>query len=77
MTRICNELADRGLIDRRSSEEDRRGVVISLTDAGRKLVEEVSPGYNAIIKQAYTNINDASMTEYEHVLFRQLENLGG
>ena len=36
MTRICDELCERGLIVRKASESDRRRVVVSLT--GRRLL---------------------------------------
>ncbi|HTH93728.1 MAG TPA: MarR family transcriptional regulator [Rhodocyclaceae bacterium] len=75
MTRICNELAARGLIDRRSSDNDRRGVVITLTEAGRNMVEMLSPEYWAIVAQTYAGIDDASLQKHEQMLHHQLDNL--
>jgi DNA-binding MarR family transcriptional regulator len=40
-TRMCDRLATRGLIDRNLSSESRREVIISLTPAGRRLVDKV------------------------------------
>ena len=75
MTRICNELAARNLISRRNSSDDRRGVVIALTAAGRKLAETLSPAYLAIVKQTYDGISAASLKQHERILRRQLDNL--
>jgi MarR family transcriptional repressor of emrRAB len=75
MTRICNDLAARGLIDRRSSDTDRRGVVISLTAAGRALVESISPEYRAIVERSYAGIDAVSLQQCERMLRRQLDNL--
>ena len=41
-TRLCDRLAEKGLIDRRTSAESRREVVIGLTSAGRALVRSVT-----------------------------------
>ncbi len=41
-TRLCDRLAEKGLIDRKTSTESRREVVIGLTTEGRALVRSVS-----------------------------------
>ena len=41
-TRMCDRLVRKGLVQRRRISADRRGVRISLTPAGRALVEEVT-----------------------------------
>ncbi|MEU6578774.1 MarR family transcriptional regulator [Streptomyces sp. NPDC046805] len=38
ISRLCDRLADRGLITRSPVDEDMRGAAIQLTDAGRKLL---------------------------------------
>ena len=40
-TRLCERLVGAGLLDRRPLEHDRRQVSLTLTDAGRDLVERV------------------------------------
>jgi DNA-binding MarR family transcriptional regulator len=40
-SRICDRLVAGGLLDRRENAEDRRQIVLSLTDAGRRLVDSV------------------------------------
>lgn len=43
MTRICDELARRGLLRRRASVADRRRVVLELTGRGQRLIESLLP----------------------------------
>lgn len=75
LTRICNDLEKQGLIKRRFSLEDRRSVEISLTSAGRKRVEQVSPDYWAILHQTYEGITEKELALQETMLRRQLANL--
>jgi DNA-binding MarR family transcriptional regulator len=42
VTRMCDRLVRSGLIRRRADRNDRRGVRIALTEAGRSVVDEVS-----------------------------------
>jgi DNA-binding MarR family transcriptional regulator len=41
MTRLVDRLEERGLIQRRRDEEDRRKVVAAITDKGRRLVSAI------------------------------------
>ncbi len=50
-TRMCDRLYRKRLVSRRRLVEDRRGVLISLTGAGRDLVAEVSRRRRAEIAQ--------------------------
>jgi len=43
MTRICDELARKGLLRRRASVDDRRRVVLELTRRGEALIERLLP----------------------------------
>jgi DNA-binding MarR family transcriptional regulator len=43
MTRLIDRLEERGLIERRRDDEDRRKVVATVTDEGRRLVSAVVP----------------------------------
>jgi DNA-binding MarR family transcriptional regulator len=53
-TRLCDGLVRAKLLDRREDPIDRRRMVLSLTDRGKKLVEELQ-GYR---RQAVANILD-------------------
>lgn len=41
-TRLCDRLVRKGLVDRRPSETSRREVEVSVTDAGRDIVDSVT-----------------------------------
>lgn len=41
-SRTCDRLTKAGLLDRRESEVDRRNIVLTLTPAGRRLVQKVT-----------------------------------
>jgi len=43
MTRICDELVDKGLMRRVTNQEDRRRVDLSLTDEGVALLKTAVP----------------------------------
>jgi DNA-binding MarR family transcriptional regulator len=43
LTRVIDQLSDRGFIERRRSTEDRRVVELFLTDTGRQTVESLIP----------------------------------
>jgi len=75
LTRICNDLEQQGLIQRRFGTEDRRSVSISLTPAGRKRVEQTAPEYWAILQQTYAGISEHDLCAHEALLKRQLANL--
>lgn len=51
MTYVTDKLVKRGLVARRTSDEDRRRVVAELTDAGRALIEEVFPRHAALVAE--------------------------
>ena len=43
LTRLIDEMVNRGLVNRNRSESDRRVVTLSLTARGRALVEQLAP----------------------------------
>lgn len=46
-TKRLDRLADAGLVERRTFERDRRGVLVTLSDTGRALVDDVFPQHAA------------------------------
>jgi DNA-binding MarR family transcriptional regulator len=50
-SRACDRLSKAGLLDRRESPADRRNVTLTLTDAGRRLVEKVIRHRRAAIQR--------------------------
>ncbi len=75
LTRVCNDLENQGLIQRGNRPGDRRCVMISLTDAGRKLVEQVMPEVWDRTTRAYAGFSADDIRQQEQLFKRQLDNL--
>jgi DNA-binding MarR family transcriptional regulator len=59
MTRTVNGLEEDGYLTRTPSDEDRRKVIIELTDAGRAVVEETVRRRDAWLEEALAELTDA------------------
>jgi|EP01034_Spumella_vulgaris_P042684 MarR family transcriptional repressor of emrRAB len=75
LTRVCNDLETQGLISRGNRPGDRRCVMISLTENGRKLIEQVMPEVWARTTRAYDGYSAEDRKLLEQLFKRQLENL--
>lgn len=76
LSRILRDLGQRGLIQRRASEEDLRRGLVSISDAGMVLIEAASPdaaGVNAEIERLY---GAERMAELRRLLLELEESLG-
>lgn len=51
-TRLVTRLEDRGLLSRYLCPDDRRGIYTEVTEAGRRLLAEARPGYEAALRAA-------------------------
>lgn len=74
LTRVCNDLEAQGLIARGNRPGDRRCVMITLTDAGRKLIEQVLPEVWGATTRAYDGYNAEDIKQLEGLFKRQLDN---
>ena len=54
---VLDKLQEMGYLTRRRCTEDRRVIWVNLTDAGRKLVEELLPGHVLAIKNSLQTLN--------------------
>ncbi len=75
LTRVCNDLEEQGLVTRGNRPGDRRCVMISLTDAGRRLIEQVMPEVWQRTTRAYDGYTQEDLRLQEQLFRRQLENL--
>ncbi|MQY14279.1 hypothetical protein SRB5_44420 [Streptomyces sp. RB5] len=53
-TRLVTRLEDRGLLLRYLCATDRRGIYTEVSPAGRALLEQARPGYEAALREALT-----------------------
>ncbi|HLW24285.1 MAG TPA: MarR family transcriptional regulator [Steroidobacteraceae bacterium] len=65
LTRVIDQMADRGLLERTRSKRDRRTVELELTAAGRKAIEELVP---LVIEQLNRVLEDFSTVEFEELM---------
>ncbi|WP_238707133.1 MarR family winged helix-turn-helix transcriptional regulator [Microbacterium lushaniae] len=60
LTYQATQLENRGLVSRRTSEEDARAVIIRLEPAGAELLAKVLPGHIALVREAFLDRVSAS-----------------
>ncbi|HAT31606.1 MAG TPA: MarR family transcriptional regulator [Janthinobacterium sp.] len=75
LTRVCNDLEERGLIQRGTRPGDRRSVMISLTEQGRALIEKVLPDVYEKTVLVYDGFAPEELQQLEQMFTRQLRNL--
>ena len=68
MTRICDELVDKGWMRRVPNAEDRRRVDLSLSDTGMALLNELAPQ----LRQNADDFYERTFTKTEKVSLQQL-----
>jgi len=71
VTRVCDELLARGLIERSAGTADRRKVVLRLSPAGEALVGQIQPGIWQTLQQLYGGF-DSEQTRTLTTLLRQV-----
>lgn len=72
MTCVIDNLEKEGLVRRVQREEDRRSVIVELTEAGRRLIARIFPEHAAVIEQVASVLSAAEQEE----LARLLKKLG-
>jgi MarR family transcriptional repressor of emrRAB len=75
ITRICDELLDKGLIERYPSTEDRRRVVLRLTRKGERLVEQFQPELWDTLERIFGGFNGGEMRQLSGLLRAMLARL--
>lgn len=68
VTRICDELLHKGLIDRSPSTSDRRRVVLRLTRKGEKLVEQLQPELWRTLERVFGGFSAAELRQLTGLL---------
>ncbi|MFD6223093.1 MarR family winged helix-turn-helix transcriptional regulator [Nocardia asteroides] len=70
-SRLSKQLARmsaRGLVDRRPAEDDARGIVVSLTEAGRALLGRAAPEHVELVREVFVD----RLTQRESTAIRSL-----
>ena len=75
LTRLLDQLEERGWIERNRCREDRRAVKLRLTDAGRKTVEAQLPFVIERLNGALRNFTDAEFATLLKLLIKFVEGI--
>ncbi|MFF8955579.1 MarR family winged helix-turn-helix transcriptional regulator [Streptomyces sp. NPDC014894] len=71
VSRLCDRLAQRGLVTRTPIEEDQRGAMIQLTEAGRKLLREAVRTNAEVVERSFSGrLSQDELLELHRVLGR-------
>lgn len=75
MTRLLDRVAGKDLVRRVRHPEDRRSILIELTDDGRALLPRLPPIFGKITGQLFTGFTQAEVTQMTAMLERMHTNL--
>lgn len=68
LSKQLTRMAARGLVDRVPAEDDARGIVVSLTEAGRTVLREAAPEHVELVRDVFVD----RMTDAESAAIRSL-----
>jgi MarR family transcriptional repressor of emrRAB len=77
ITRLTNQLCEKGLIDRAGSDADRRKVVLTLTAAGQALIEQFLPAIVRLLDRQTRQLTAQDQATLESLLKKMLDGLAG
>jgi DNA-binding MarR family transcriptional regulator len=75
MTRLLDRLEAKGLLARRRHPDDRRAIVIALTDEARTLIPRLGPVFAQVTGQLLAGFTEAETEQLTGLLHRALGNL--
>ncbi|AUJ23887.1 MULTISPECIES: MarR family winged helix-turn-helix transcriptional regulator [Virgibacillus] len=58
ITYVIDKLEEKGLLQRKHSQEDRRVVYIDITDKGKQLMDEIFPKHQQVIEELFMDVSD-------------------
>ena len=70
LTRVIDQLAERGLLERARRDRDRRKVELELTPAGRAVVETLIPLVVEKLNDALADFSSAEVQEFKRFLLK-------
>jgi DNA-binding MarR family transcriptional regulator len=76
LSRMVDRLAERGLIERKADPADRRGVLLSLTEAGRDVQREIGQRHARSVARALTTELSAAELGQLETICRKLAAAG-
>ncbi|MEZ5812544.1 MAG: MarR family transcriptional regulator [Rhizobiaceae bacterium] len=73
LTKVIDRMVDQGLVERSKTDDDRRKVLIQITDQGRKIVEPLIVAARHHEKRAVEKLDGAELGLLKHILKKLIE----
>jgi len=77
MTRLLDRLEAKGMVRRRRSADDRRAIVIELTEAAQRLLPLLPPVFGQVNQQLFAGLTNEEIQSLAALCERMLANLTG
>lgn len=77
ITRLTDRLTERKLVTRRSSTEDRRKVMLTLTPRAEQLMQKLLPDVTALLLQQTRHLGEKELATLQRLLLKLLAGLEG
>ncbi|QJD77642.1 MarR family winged helix-turn-helix transcriptional regulator [Spirosoma rhododendri] len=75
VTRIIDLLSQKGLVERRMADTDRRKFLVFLTDAGQAKYDEVLPVVSAMRRKGWGNLSDDDYHQFVKIMDSIYQNM--
>lgn len=63
ITYVIDQLEKKGIVERVQNKEDRRVTLVSLTEKGRQLMDDIFPQHSRVIKELFEGLTDEELLE--------------
>jgi DNA-binding MarR family transcriptional regulator len=73
LTRVIDQLAQRGLLERQRSKEDRRTIILSLTERGLETVNGLVPTVVGLLNMALVDFTDEEASTLTRLLSKLID----
>lgn len=77
LTRLSDDLVSKGLLQRQENRQDRRQIVLQLTEAGVNCIQAAAPVCTVAVKQILAPFSAAERKQFEQLLRKLLAHLSG
>lgn len=68
ITYVVDKLSQKGLVQRKACESDRRVIFAEITDKGKQFIEEVFPQHEKVIQKAVSGLTAEEREQAIHLL---------
>lgn len=68
MTGLIDGLEQNGLVERRYAKDDRRSVLVKLTDTGQAKLDDVMPDYYRRLRKCMRGVNETKRAQLQEIL---------